>query len=194
MLLVTQNKKKILCFLNSSHSFLPSLSSKKSGKNMALNFLFYNMAILFFCTWFSYYAADLWSVICDTISCCYCLGILFQQIVMKTYPAKNKTHHRSLLPERLQSWTEVNFAGIDLPLTTRMASAAANFVSRFRTACQVLLAELSQEGQKHTRPRLYLNAWRTKKNKHVPIKQISQRQLKHFSKPWITQGIRASIK
>ena len=31
-------------------------------------------------------------------------------------------------------------------------------------------------------------------NKHVPIKQISRRQLKRFSKPWITQGIRASIK
>ena len=31
-------------------------------------------------------------------------------------------------------------------------------------------------------------------NKHVLIKQISRRQLKRFSKPWITQGIRASIK
>ena len=28
----------------------------------------------------------------------------------------------------------------------------------------------------------------------MPIKQISRRQLKRFSKPWITQGIRASIK
>lgn len=31
-------------------------------------------------------------------------------------------------------------------------------------------------------------------NKHVPIKQIFRRQLKRFLKPWITQGIRASIK
>ena len=31
-------------------------------------------------------------------------------------------------------------------------------------------------------------------NKHVPIKQISRRQLERFSKPWITQGIRVSIK
>ena len=31
-------------------------------------------------------------------------------------------------------------------------------------------------------------------NKRVPIKQIFRRQLKRFSKPWITQGIRASIK
>ena len=31
-------------------------------------------------------------------------------------------------------------------------------------------------------------------NKHVPIKQISWCQLKRFSKPWITQGIRVSIK
>ena len=28
----------------------------------------------------------------------------------------------------------------------------------------------------------------------MPIKQISRRQLNRFSKPWITQGIRASIK
>ena len=31
-------------------------------------------------------------------------------------------------------------------------------------------------------------------NKHVLIKQISRRQLKRLSKPWITQGIRALIK
>ena len=31
-------------------------------------------------------------------------------------------------------------------------------------------------------------------NKHVSIKQTFRRQLKRFSKPWITQGIRASIK
>ena len=31
-------------------------------------------------------------------------------------------------------------------------------------------------------------------NKHVPIKQISRRQLMRFSKPWITQGVRASLK
>ena len=30
-------------------------------------------------------------------------------------------------------------------------------------------------------------------NKHVPIKQIFRSQLKRFSKPWITQGIRSSI-
>ena len=28
----------------------------------------------------------------------------------------------------------------------------------------------------------------------MPIKEISRRQLKRFSKPWITQGIRASLK
>ena len=31
-------------------------------------------------------------------------------------------------------------------------------------------------------------------DKYVPIKQISRRKFKSFSKPWITQRIRASIK
>ena len=43
-------------------------------------------------------------------------------------------------------------------LTTRMASAASSLISHFRIACQVLLAELSREAQKLSRPRLYLNA------------------------------------
>ena len=31
-------------------------------------------------------------------------------------------------------------------------------------------------------------------NKHAPIKTLSQRRIKQFSKPWITKGIRTSIK
>jgi len=31
-------------------------------------------------------------------------------------------------------------------------------------------------------------------NKHVPMKTISNRKAKQFSKPWITKGIRISIK
>ena len=31
-------------------------------------------------------------------------------------------------------------------------------------------------------------------NKHAPMKTISNRKAKQFSKPWITQGVRTSIK
>ena len=31
-------------------------------------------------------------------------------------------------------------------------------------------------------------------NKHAPIKTLSRRRIKQFSKPWITKGIRTSIK
>ena len=31
-------------------------------------------------------------------------------------------------------------------------------------------------------------------NKHTPIKTLSQRRIKQFSKPWIAKGIRTSIK
>jgi len=41
---------------------------------------------------------------------------------------------------------------------------------------------------------LFYNKLNKLLNKHVPIKQLSKRKIKQFSKPWITQGIRKSIK
>ena len=40
----------------------------------------------------------------------------------------------------------------------------------------------------------FYNSYNKIVNKHAPLKQISHRQLRRFSKPWITRGIRTSIK
>ena len=115
-LLVTQNKK-ILSLLNSSHSFFTQ--SFKQAIRKRWHWTCYLTIWLFLSA--AHWPGSHMLLICDLwhlISCCYCLGILFQQIIMKTYPAKNKTHHRSLLPECLQSWLQFNFAGI----TTRISA------------------------------------------------------------------------
>jgi hypothetical protein len=31
-------------------------------------------------------------------------------------------------------------------------------------------------------------------DKHIPLQYLSKKELKHFDKPWITSGIRISIK
>ena len=31
-------------------------------------------------------------------------------------------------------------------------------------------------------------------NKHAPVKSVSRRKIKQFSKPWITKGLRKSVK
>ena len=128
---------------------------------MALKFLSYNMATSFCCplTWFSY-AADLWSV-----------TLLAAVIVWEFCSSKLLWKHTLPKTRRITGLCCLYACKVELKSTlqaltalmTRMASTAGNFISHFRTACQMLLAELPQVDQKHTRPRLYLNASWTKK-------------------------------
>ena len=97
----------------------------------------------------------------------------------------NTTLHQNR-PEDTQNWTNlylephdyrIYYVNIDLRHQYGISVAESQTFLRtkrpqwqrarrnrcFRRLCQVLLAELSQEGQKHTRPRLYRNASWTKK-------------------------------
>ena len=131
---------------------------------MALNLLSYHMAISFCCTltWFSY-AADLWSVtlLAAVIVWEFCSNkLLWKHTLPKT---RRITGLCCLNARKVDFSSTLQTLWLELALTTRMASTAGNFISHFRTACQMLLAKLPQVDQKHTRPRLYLNAWWTKK-------------------------------
>ena len=82
----------------------------------------------------------------------YCLWYYSEQWGHNT--TSNKKSGRTLLPTCLQSWTQVNFAGI-LAVKTDVASVAGDFCSHIRRVLQAVLTAMSQVARRHMRTKLY---------------------------------------